>query len=94
MNHLKHYNRWSDLPHDGKKTARRRTICNVNLFIVPSLHPKQESDKTAVQAPPDVIAADTAMEELTECPALPASAEDEATGWDWNETNIDEFEED
>ena len=35
MNHLKHYNRWSDLPHDGKKTARRRTIGNVNLFIVP-----------------------------------------------------------
>lgn len=36
----------------------------------------------------------TAMEELTERPALPASAEDEAAGWDWNETNIDEFEED
>ncbi|MFQ9127602.1 MAG: hypothetical protein ACLR4Z_13380 [Butyricicoccaceae bacterium] len=62
-------------------------------FIVPSLHPKQESDKTAVEAPPDVIAADTAMEELTECPALPASAEDEAAGWDWDKTNIDEFEE-
>ena len=50
-------------------------------------------DKAAVQAPPDVIAADTAMEELTERPALPASAEDEAAGWDWDETNIDEFEE-
>ena len=23
MNHLKHYNRWADLPHDGKKAARR-----------------------------------------------------------------------
>lgn len=76
-------------------TARRlRDVGNINLFIVPSLHPKQEPDKTAVEAPPDVIAADTAMEELTECPALPASAEDEAAGWDWNETNIDEFEED
>ena len=63
------------------------------MFIVPFLHPKQESDKTAVEAPPDVIAADTAMEELTDRPALPASAEDEAAGWDWTETNIDEFEE-
>lgn len=81
MNHLKHYNRWSDLPHDGKKAARQRTIGNVNLFIVPSLHPKQKSDKTAVEAPPDVIAADTAMEELTERPALPASTADEAPGW-------------
>ena len=93
MNHLKHYNRWSDPPHDGKKTARRRTIGNVNLFIVPSLHPKQKSDKTAVEAPPDVIAADTAMEELTERPALPASTADEAPGWNGTETNIDEFEE-
>ena len=91
MNHLKHYNRWSDLPHDGKKAARQRTIGNVNLFIVPSLH--QKSDKTAVEAPPDVIAADTAMEELTERPALPASTADEAPGWNWTETNIDEFEE-
>lgn len=94
MNHIKHYNRWSDPPRDGKKAARRRTISSVNLFIVPSLRPKQESDKAAVEASPDVIAADTAMEELTERPALPASAEDEAAGWDWNETNIDEFEED
>lgn len=93
MNHIKHYNCWGDLPHDGKKAARRRDVGNINLFIVPSLHPKQESDKTAVEAPPDVIAADTAMEELTECPALPASAEDEAAGWDWDKTNIDEFEE-
>lgn len=93
MNHLKHYNRWSDPPHDGKKAARRRAVGSVNLFIVPSPHPKQESDKTAVEAPPDVIAADTAMEELTDRPALPASAEDEAAGWDWTETNIDEFEE-
>lgn len=89
MNHLKHYNRWSDPPHDGKKAARRRAVGSVNLFIVPSL----QSDKTAVEAPPDVIAADTAMEELTDRPALPASAEDEAAGWDWTETNIDEFEE-
>ena len=81
MQHVKHFNRWSGPPHDVKKTARRRTVDSVNLFIVP------------VQAPPDVIAADTAMEELTERPALPASAEDEAAGWDWDETNIDEFEE-
>ena len=40
-----------------------------------------------------MIAADTAMEELTECPVLPASAEDEALGWDWDNTNIDEFKE-
>lgn len=93
MNHIKHYNCWADLPHDGKKTARRRTTGNINLFVVPSLRPKQESDKTAVEAPPNVIAADTMMEELHECPALPASAEDEAAGWDWDETNIDEFEE-
>lgn len=94
MNHIKHFNRWSGPPRDGRKAARRHTISSVNLFILPSLHPKQESDKTAVEAPPDVIAADTAMEELTECPALPASAANEAPGWDWNETNIDEFEED
>ena len=94
MNHIKHFNCWADLSHDGKKAARRRDVGNINLFIVPSLHPKQEPDKTAVEAPPDVIAADTAMEELTDRPALPASAEDEAAGWDWNETNIDEFEED
>ena len=93
MQHDKHFNPWSDLPHDGKKAARQRTIGNVNLFIVPSLHPKQKSDKTAVEAPPDVIAADTAMEELTERPALPASTADEAPGWNWTETNIDEFEE-
>ena len=93
MNHLKHYNRWADLPHDGKKAARRPTIGSVNLFIAPSLRPKQESDKTAVEAPPDVIAADTAMEELTERPALPASTADEAPGCNWTETNIDEFEE-
>ena len=93
MNHIKHFNCWADLSHDGKKAARRPTIGSVNLFIAPSLHPKQESDKTAVEAPPDVIAADTAMEELTECTALPASAEDEAAGWDWDKTNIDEFEE-
>ena len=53
----------------------------INLFVVPSLRPKQESDKTAVEAPPNVIAADTAMEELTERPALPASTADEAPGW-------------
>ena len=94
MNHIKHYNCWADLPHDGKKTARRRTTGNINLFVVPSLRPKQEPDKTAVEAPPDVIAADTAMEELTERPALPASAEDEAAGWDWDNTNINKFEED
>lgn len=94
MNHISHYNRWSDPPHDGKKAARRRAVGSVNLFIVPSLHPKQEPDKTAVEAPPNVIAADTAMEELTERPALPASAANEAPGGDWNETNIDEFEED
>ena len=93
MNHLKHYNRWADLPHDGKKAARRPTIGSVNLFIAPSLRPKQESDKTAVEAPPNVIAADTAMEELTERSALPASTADEAPGWNWTETNIDEFEE-
>ena len=93
MNHIKHYTRWSDPPHDGKKAARRRTISSVNLFIVPSLRPKQESDKAAVEASHDVIAADTAMEELTERPALPASAEDEAAGWDWDNTNTDEFEE-
>lgn len=93
MNHLKHYNRWADLPHDGKKAACRPTIGSVNLFIAPSLRPKQESDKTAVEAPPDVIAADTAMEELTDRPALPASTADEAPGWNWTETNIDEFEE-
>lgn len=52
MNHLKHYNRWSDLPHDGKKAARRPTIGSVNLFIAPSLRPKQESDKTAVERRP------------------------------------------
>ena len=76
-------------------TARRlRAAAMSATSTFPSLHPKQEPDKTAVEAPPDVIAADTAMEELTECPALPASAEDEAAGWDWNETNIDEFEED
>lgn len=40
-----------------------------------------------------MIAADTAMEELTERPALPASTADEAPGWNWTETNIDEFEE-
>lgn len=94
MNHLTHYNRWSSPPHDVKKTARRRTVDSVNLFIVPALRPKQEPDKAAVQAPPDVIAADTAMEELTERPALPASAEDGAAGWDWDNTNIDEFKED
>lgn len=93
MQHVKHFNRWSDPPHNGKKTARRRTIGSVNLFIVPSLHPKQESNKTAVEAPPDVIAADTAMEELTDRPALPASAEDEAAGWDLDNTNISKFEE-
>ena len=93
MNHLKHYNRWADLPHDGKKAARRPTIGSVNLFIAPSLRPKQESDKTAVEAPPDVIAADTAMEKLTDRPALPASTADEAPGWNWTETNIDEFAE-
>ena len=93
MQHVKHFNRWSGPPHDVKKTARRRTVDSVNLFIVPALRPKQEPDKAAVQAPPDVIAADTAMEELTERPALPASAEDEAAGWDWDETTIDEFEE-
>ncbi len=93
MKHVKHFNRWSDPPHDGKKTARRRAVGSVNLFIAPFLRPKQESDKTAVEAPPNVIAADTMMEELHECPALPASAEDEAAGWDWDETNIDEFEE-
>ena len=93
MNHLKHYNRWSDPPHDGKKTARRRTTGNINLFVVPSLRPKQESDKTAVEAPPNVIAADTAMEELTERPALPASTADEAPGWNWTATNIDELDE-
>ena len=43
--------------------------------------------------PPDVIAADIEMEELTERPSLPASAADEAAGWDWTETAIDEFEE-
>lgn len=52
MNHIKHYNCWGDLPHDGKKAARRRDVGNINLFIVPSLHPKQEPDKTAVEAPP------------------------------------------
>ena len=93
MNHIKHYNCWADLPHDGKKAARRPTIGSVNLFIAPSLRPTQESDKTAVEAPPDVNAADTAMEELTERPALPASTADEAPGWNWTETNIDEFEE-
>lgn len=93
MNHIKHFNCWADLSHDGKKAARRPTIGSVNLFIAPSLRPKQESDKTAVEAPPDVIAADTAMEELTERPALPASTADEAPGWNWTETNIDEFEE-
>ncbi len=93
MNHVKHFNRWSDPPHDGRKAARQHTIGSVNLFIVPSLHPKQESDNTAVEAPPDVIAADTAMEELTERPALPASTADEAPGWNWTETNIAEFEE-
>ena len=93
MNHIKHYNCWADLPHDGKKAARRPTIGSVNLFIAPSLRPKQESDKTAVEAPPNVIAADTMMEELHECPALPASTADEAPGWNWTETNIDEFEE-
>lgn len=93
MNHIKHYNCWADLPHDGKKAARRPTIGSVNLFIAPSLRPTQESDKTAVEAPPDVIAADTAMEVLTERPALPASTADEAPGWNWTETNIDEFEE-
>ncbi len=93
MNHIKHYNCWADLPHDDKKAARRPTIGSVNLFIAPSLRPTQESDKTAVEAPPDVIAADTAMEELTERPALPASTADEAPGWNWTETNIDEFEE-
>ena len=65
----------------------------INLFVVPSLRPKQESDKVAVEAPPNVIAADTMMEELHECPALPASTADEAPGWNWTETNIDEFEE-
>ena len=93
MNHIKHYNRWSGPPHDGKKATRRHAVGSVNLFIVPSLRPKQEPDKTAVEVPPDVIAADTAMEELNERPALPASAEDEAAGWDWDETSIDEFEE-
>ena len=93
MNHIKHFNCWADLSHDGKKAARRPTIGSVNLFIAPSLRPKQESDKTAVEAPPNVIAADTAMEELTERPALPASTADEAPGWNWTETNIDEFEE-
>lgn len=93
MQHVKHFNRWSGSPHDGKKTARRRTTGNINLFVVPSLRPKQESDKAAVEAPPNVIAADTAMEELTERPALPASTADEAPGWNWTETNIDEFEE-
>lgn len=93
MNHIKHYNCWADLSHDSKKAARRPTIGSVNLFIAPSLRPKQESNKTAVEAPPNVIAADTAMEELTERPALPASTADEAPGWNWTETNIDEFEE-
>ena len=93
MQHVKHFIRWSGPPHDVKKTARRRTVDSVNLFIVPALRPKQEPDTAAVPAPPDVIAADTAMEELTERPALPASAEDEAAGWDWVETNIDELEE-
>lgn len=93
MQHVKHFNRWSDPPHDGKKAARRRAVGSVNLFIVPSLHPKQEPDKTVVEAPPDVIAADTAMEELTDRPALPASAEDEAAGWDLDNTNISKFEE-
>ena len=41
-----------------------------------------------------MIAADTSMEELTDHPALPASAEDEAAGWDWDNTNINKFEED
>ena len=95
MNHIKHFNCWADLSHDGKKAARRPTIGSVNLlFIAPSLRPKQESDKTAVEAPPDVIAAATSMEELTDHPALPASAEDEAAGWDWDNTNINKFEED
>ena len=94
MNHIPHYNRWSGPPHDVKKTARRRAVDSVNLFIVPALRPKQEPDKAAVEAPPDVIAADTVMEELTECPALPVSAADEAAGWDWTETDIDDFEED
>ena len=93
MQHVQHFNRWAGPPRDGKKAARRRAVGSVNLFIVPSLLPKQEPDMTAVEAPPDVIAADTAMEELTERPALPASAEDEAAGWDWDNTNTDEFEE-
>ncbi len=94
MNHIPHYNRWSGPPYDGKKATRRHAVGSVNLIILPSLRPKQESDRTAVEAPPDVIAADTVMEELTECPALPVSAADEAPGWDWNETTIDDFEED
>ena len=93
MQHVKYFNRWSGPPHDDKKAARRRTIGSVNLFLVSSLRPKQESDKAAVKAPPDVIAADTAMEELSECPALPVFAADEASDWDWDNTNIDEFKE-
>ena len=93
MNPISHYNRWSGPPHNAKKTARRRAVDSVNLIILPALRPKQESDKAPVEAPPDVIAADTAMEELHERPALPVSAADEAPGWDWTETAIDEFEE-
>lgn len=37
MNHIKHYNCWGDLPHDGKKAARRRDVGNINLFLIPSL---------------------------------------------------------
>lgn len=94
MNHIPHYNRWSGPSHDGKKATHRRAVDSVNLFIVPALRPKQEPDKAAVETPPDVIAADTMMEELHECPALPVTATDEVPGWDWNETAIDEFEED
>lgn len=80
MNHITHYNRWSSPLRDSTKATRQRTIGNVNLFIVPSLRPTQELNKTAVEASPDVIAADTIMEELYERPALPASATDEADG--------------
>ena len=93
MNHLTHYNRWSSPPHDIKKAARHRAIGNINLFVVPSLRPKQELDKATAEAPLGVVVADTEMEELYERSALPASAADEVAGWDWDETNVDEFEE-
>ena len=93
MKHITHYNLWSCPPHDSKKAARHRATGSINLFVVPSLRPKQELDKATIEMPPDVIAADTMMEELHERPALPASAVDEPLGWDWTETSIDEFEE-